>query len=143
MARTCSGDWTGKGGCGIFFSVQHESGSLRRLIYATFKLNYPPDGNVLQGGAEQVPARGGAGLFRVARSRLDIRSKCACYCASQITSNLSSLVGPNVLLIATSAASRPRAINTRPIRGTLLRASKVCQVPPIKASNHAAKSIAV
>src|SRR5437870_10692478 len=31
--------------------------------------------------------------------------------------------GPNVVVIATSAASRPRAINTRPMRGILLRAS--------------------
>jgi len=33
-----------------------------------FRVNYPPDGNVLQGGAEQAPPRGGAGLFRAARS---------------------------------------------------------------------------
>ncbi len=32
--------------------------------------------------------------------------------------------------MATSAASRPRAISTRPIRGTLLRGSKVCQRAP-------------
>src|SRR4029079_1660021 len=30
-----------------------------------------------------------------------------------------SVVRPNVLLMATSVASRPRAISTRPIRGTL------------------------
>ena len=42
--------------------------------------------------------------------------------------------------MATSVASRPRAINTRPMRGTLLRASKVCQCPSRKTSNHAAKS---
>ena len=41
------------------------------------------------------------------------------------------VVRPNVLLIATSVASRPRAISTRPIRGTLFRASNVCQRPPI------------
>ena len=33
--------------------------------------------------------------------------------------------GPKVLLIATSAASRPCAISTRPMRGMLLRGSKV------------------
>src|SRR6202043_4247360 len=57
------------------------------------------------------------------------------------TLKLVNVLGPNVLLIATSDASRPRAINTLPILGTLLRASKVCQCPPRKASNHAAKSI--
>ena len=46
------------------------------------------------------------------------------------TLKLFRVLGPNVLLIATSAASRPRAISTRPIRGTLLRASKVYQRPP-------------
>ena len=35
-----------------------------------------------------------------------------------------------MVLIATSAASRPRAISTRPMRGTLWRASKVYQRPP-------------
>src|SRR6266851_668618 len=57
------------------------------------------------------------------------------------TLKLVNVLGPNVLLIATSEASRPRAINTLPMRGTLLRASKVCQCPPRKASNQAAKSI--
>ena len=41
------------------------------------------------------------------------------------------VLGPNVLLIATSVASRPRAMSTRPIRGVLFRASNVCQRPPI------------
>ncbi len=45
------------------------------------------------------------------------------------TLKLFSVLGPNVLLMATSDASRPRAINTRPIRGVLLRASKVYQWP--------------
>src|ERR1700737_591402 len=57
------------------------------------------------------------------------------------TLKLVSVLGPNVLLIATSEASRPRATNTLPMRGVLLRASKVCQCPSRKASNHAAKSI--
>src|ERR1035441_441729 len=56
------------------------------------------------------------------------------------TLKLSSVLGPNVVAIATSDASRPRAIRTRPMRGTLLRGSKMCQRPPIQASNHAAKS---
>jgi hypothetical protein len=56
------------------------------------------------------------------------------------TRNPSSVLGPNVVVIATSAASRPRAIKTLPMRGTLFRGSKVCQRPPTKASNQAAKS---
>ena len=51
------------------------------------------------------------------------------------------VLGPNVLLIATSAASRPRAISTRPIRGVLWRASKVYQSPSSHTSNQAEKSI--
>src|SRR2546430_10020181 len=57
------------------------------------------------------------------------------------TLKLSSVLGPNVLLIATSAASRPRAMSTRPIRGTLFRGSKMYQRPPRYASIQAAKSI--
>jgi hypothetical protein len=49
-------------------------------------------------------------------------------------------LGPNVIAIATSAASRPRAISTRPMRGVLLRGSKVCQRPSSQTSTHAAKS---
>src|ERR1019366_2342344 len=56
------------------------------------------------------------------------------------TLKFSSVLGPNVVVIATSHASRPRSIRTRPMRGTLLRGSNVCQRPPIQASNHAAKS---
>src|SRR3984893_15745876 len=56
------------------------------------------------------------------------------------TRKLERVLGPNVVVIATSAASRPRASNTLPIRGTLLRASNVYHCPPRKASNHAAKS---
>jgi hypothetical protein len=46
------------------------------------------------------------------------------------TLKLSSVFGPNVLDSATSQASRPRAINTRPMRGVLLRASKMYQRSP-------------
>ena len=49
---------------------------------------------------------------------------------SACTENCTRVFGPKVVLIATSAASRPRAINTRPMRGTLLRGSNVCQAPP-------------
>src|SRR5436190_1027382 len=41
------------------------------------------------------------------------------------TEKLLSVFGPKVVVIATSAASRPRAISTRPMRGMLLRASKM------------------
>ena len=44
------------------------------------------------------------------------------------TLKLSSVLGPKVVAMATSHASRPRAIRTRPTRGTLLRGSKVCQL---------------
>src|SRR3954467_14057394 len=37
--------------------------------------------------------------------------------------------GPNVKVRGTSAASRPRAIKIRPMRGSLLRGSKVCHRP--------------
>src|SRR5580693_5905907 len=57
------------------------------------------------------------------------------------TLKLTSVLGPNVVAMATSIASRPLAISTRPIRGTLFRASKVYQRPPRYASNQAAKSI--
>src|ERR1700681_4656385 len=56
------------------------------------------------------------------------------------TLKLSSVLGPNVVAIATSDASRPRAIRTRPMRGTLFRGSNICHRPPIQASIQAAKS---
>jgi hypothetical protein len=51
------------------------------------------------------------------------------FTSSVQTLKLFRVLGPKVLLMATSAASRPRAINTRPMRGVLLRASKVYQWP--------------
>src|ERR1700730_8769092 len=58
------------------------------------------------------------------------------YTSSSVqTLKLTSVLGPNVWVIGTSAASRPCAIRTRPMRGVLLRASKVYQRPPRKASN--------
>src|ERR1039457_3749607 len=60
--------------------------------------------------------------------------------SSDQTLKPSRKLGPKVVAIATSDASRPLAIRTRLIRGTLLRGSKTCQRPPIQASNHAAKS---
>src|SRR4051812_50176081 len=50
--------------------------------------------------------------------------------SSVITLNPASLHGPKVVVIATSVASRPRAIRMRPMRGLLWRASKGGQRPP-------------
>jgi hypothetical protein len=47
-----------------------------------------------------------------------------------ITLKLASVHGPNEVTIATSVASRPRAIKIRPMRGLLWRASNVYQRPP-------------
>src|SRR5947207_15040319 len=46
------------------------------------------------------------------------------------TLKLSNVFGPNVWVIGTSEASRPCAIRTRQIRGTLFRGSHVWQWPP-------------
>src|SRR5688500_7489896 len=43
------------------------------------------------------------------------------------TLKLFRILGPNELVMGTSAASRPRAINTRPMRGIPLRGSNVYQ----------------
>jgi hypothetical protein len=63
------------------------------------------------------------------------------FASRAVTTNDLRDVCPNVVLIATSAASRPLAIRIRPIRGMLCRASNVCQRPPTNASNQALKSI--
>ena len=54
---------------------------------------------------------------------------------SSVTSSVTTLKpasvqGPNEVTIATSVASRPRAIRMRPMRGVLWRASNVYQRPP-------------
>jgi hypothetical protein len=61
----------------------------------------------------------------------------AVYVTSSVhTLKLTSVLGPKVCVMGTSAASRPWAIRTRPIRGMLLRAacqmhdSRVPQRPP-------------
>src|SRR6186713_1425537 len=46
------------------------------------------------------------------------------------TRKLFNVHSPKVAEIATSAASRPRASNTRPMRGVLCRASNVYHCPP-------------
>ena len=50
--------------------------------------------------------------------------------SSVITSKPARVHGPNEVTIATSVASRPRAIKMRPMRGLLWRASNVYQRPP-------------
>jgi hypothetical protein len=52
------------------------------------------------------------------------------FTSSVQTLKLTSVLGPNAVLMATSIASRPLAISIRQIRGTLLRASKVYKRPP-------------
>ena len=59
---------------------------------------------------------------------------CLRYCPDE-TSSVHTLkearwFSPNVVVSATSAASRPRAISTRPIRGLLWRGSKTYHCPP-------------
>ena len=55
----------------------------------------------------------------------------ALYVTSSVqTLKLVSVLGPNVWAMGTSAASRPWPIRMRPMRGVLLRASKVYQRPP-------------
>ena len=53
---------------------------------------------------------------------------------------LSSVVGSNVVIMATFAASRPRASKNLPMRGALFLGSNVYQWPSTNASNQSAKS---
>ena len=71
-----------------------------------------------------------APVVPLADSPSSTRSRSGCGDFLADTEKPLSVFGPKVVLIATSAASRPRAISTRPMRGMLLRASKVCQRPP-------------
>lgn len=50
--------------------------------------------------------------------------------SSAHTLKLSSVEGPKLVVSATSAASLPQAIRTRPMRGVLFRASNVYQSSP-------------
>ena len=61
--------------------------------------------------------------------------------SSVTTLKLAIVQGPNEVTMATSVASRPRAIRMRPMRGVLWRASNVYQRSPRKTSNQAEKSI--
>src|SRR5919202_5126456 len=59
-----------------------------------------------------------------------LRVRAPIHCGSAHTCSVWNLAGPHVVIIATSRASRPRPITTRPIRRRLLRASNVHQRPP-------------
>ncbi len=69
-------------------------------------------------------------LIRTLPRRLSVGGAWLGHSWSQCTLKSVSTAAPNALLIATSAASRPYAIKTRPIRGALFRGSNVCQLPP-------------
>ena len=60
----------------------------------------------------------------------EVRQAAAGSTSAVVTAKRSSVLTPNTIVIGTSAASRPRAITTRPMRGMLWRASKVCQRSP-------------
>ena len=81
-----------------------------------------------QGGKRSTLAAPGARLAPASPSTA-LQPDCPSLTSSVQTLKLFRVLGPKVLLMATSAASRPRAINTRPMRGVLLRASKVYQWP--------------
>ncbi len=78
------------------------------------------------------PAEGILSTYRGTIDPTDIQPaiKGSPYSTSSVTTlKLTSVFGPNALLIGTSTASRPRAINTRPYSGLLLRGSNVCHAP--------------
>ena len=65
---------------------------------------------------------------RFSRRRIHVDGALAT--SSVHTRKISRVFGPNVVASATSVASRPRAMSTRPMRGTLFRGSNVCHAPP-------------
>ncbi len=65
------------------------------------------------------------------RSGQAMRATSAGVTSSVTTLKPASVWGPNEVTIATSVASRPRAIRMRPMRGSLCRASNVYQRSPI------------
>src|SRR6202453_1662231 len=77
---------------------------------------------------ERIGKRAGSGYFHLA-----ILAHClnpdvvSVATSSLITLNWVRLAIPNEVVMATSEASRPTAINTRPMRGWLCRASTVHQ----------------
>src|SRR5262249_14849923 len=78
------------------------------------------------------------GLAHVVRSHTDAFSPSASAAHTFIERNDAY---PKVVIIATSRASRPRPMSTRPTRRWLLRGSNVHQRSPSHTSIHAAKSI--
>src|ERR1700679_4243858 len=71
-----------------------------------------------------------AGRFNRPAFQAAPRTRDSATTSSVTTRKLLSHDTPKDVVIATSAASRPVAIRTRPIRGALLRASKVHHLPP-------------
>src|SRR5262249_39453512 len=93
-------------------------------------------------GPAVEPDQPGAPVIPPAGSPRAIGSESADSSTSSVqTTNRLSLVSPNDVVRATSTASRPSAIVTRPILGSLCLASKVYQRPPRYASNQPLKSI--
>src|ERR1700689_5436294 len=93
---------------------------------------------------ERVGKRAGSGYFHLAILAQCLNPDAASVATSSlITLNWVRLAIPNEVVIATSEASRPTAINTRPMRGWLCRASTVHQRLARYTSNHALKSIGV
>ena len=85
-------------------------------------------------GGRRIPGRAKA-RFEFARPSAKAMMRHGLAGAADVTSlvitlKLASVHGPNEVSIATSVASRPRAIKMRPMRGLLWRASNVYQRPP-------------
>src|SRR5206468_9885313 len=70
-----------------------------------------------------------------------IRSISTVCTSSVCTAKRRSTLGPKVVLKATSAASRPRAITMRPMRGMLWRGADVQQQAPKKSSHPAPQDL--
>ena len=97
----------------------------------------------LQFDGYEVPAENllgaqtGKGFYQLMSTYEIARIQTGTATSSVFTVKPVSVFGPKVVVIATSAASRPRASKIRPIRGVLWRASKVNQRPSRKTSNQA------
>ena len=79
---------------------------------------------------EVGPFRRPAGLDHFEPQHGIVRGHHDATTSSVQTRNSVSRLEPNVWVSETSAASRPNAMSTRPLRGALLRGSKTCQRPP-------------
>ena len=78
--------------------------------------------------SRHFPAKCGNYAYSELSADIALNRRAAASTTSSVTTvKFFSHVVPNEVVIATSAASRPVAISTRPIRGLLLRASNVHQ----------------